>query len=376
MKKILILYAAYGGGHFSAAKSLKEYIDNNFNDVETNIVDCVKYINKALDKITTGAYKQMAKKAPWAWKKVYYQSEKGALSKISNSSNRLMAKKLIHLFEEEKPDLVISTHPFGTQMTGYLKRKHKYNCKLATILTDFAPHDQWLVESEYCDYFFVSHDGMKKSLIQDFKIDSSKIFVTGIPLSNRFLQDFNNEEIYNSFDLKPNKKTILFFGGGEFGLGKNRTVEILKALTNHLDQYQIVAISGKNPKMNTAFKELASELPDSSSLKIYDFINNVPEIMHISNLVVTKPGGLTVTESLASELPILIINPIPGQEEENAEFLEQSGAAIWLRHNDSPELVVENLLNSEDKLSDMKEKASNLAHIHSTQNICNILLQN
>ena len=376
MKKILILYAAYGGGHFSAAKSLKEYIDNNFNDVETNIVDCVKYINKALDKITTGAYKQMAKKAPWAWKKVYYQSEKGALSKISNSSNRLMAKKLIHLFEEEKPDLVISTHPFGTQMTGYLKRKHKYNCKLATILTDFAPHDQWLVESEYCDYFFVSHDGMKKSLIQDFKIDSSKIFVTGIPLSNRFLQDFNNEEIYNSFDLKPNKKTILFFGGGEFGLGKNRTVEILKALTNHLDQYQIVAISGKNPKMNTAFKELASELSDSSSLKIYDFINNVPEIMHISNLVVTKPGGLTVTESLASELPILIINPIPGQEEENAEFLEQSGAAIWLRPNDSPELVVENLLNSEDKLSDMKEKASNLAHIHSTQNICNILLQN
>ncbi len=376
MKKILILYAAYGGGHFSAAKSLKEYIDNNFNDVETNIVDCVKYINKALDKITTGAYKQMAKKAPWAWKKVYYQSEKGALSKISNSSNRLMAKKLIHLFEEEKPDLVISTHPFGTQMTGYLKRKHKYNCKLATILTDFAPHDQWLVESEYGDYFFVSHDGMKKSLIQDFKIDSSKIFVTGIPLSNRFLQDFNNEEIYNSFDLKPNKKTILFFGGGEFGLGKNRTVEILKALTNHLDQYQIVAISGKNPKMNTAFKELASELSDSSSLKIYDFINNVPEIMHISNLVVTKPGGLTVTESLASELPILIINPIPGQEEENAEFLEQSGAAIWLRPNDSPELVVENLLNSEDKLSDMKEKASNLAHIHSTQNICNILLQN
>ena len=376
MKKILILYAAYGGGHFSAAKSLKEYIDNNSNDVETNIVDCVKYINKALDKITTGAYKQMAKKAPWAWKKVYYQSEKGALSKISNSSNRLMAKKLIHLFEEEKPDLVISTHPFGTQMTGYLKRKHKYNCKLATILTDFAPHDQWLVESEYGDYFFVSHDGMKKSLIQDFKIDSSKIFVTGIPLSNRFLQDFNNEEIYNSFDLKPNKKTILFFGGGEFGLGKNRTVEILKALTNHLDQYQIVAISGKNPKMNTAFKELASELSDSSSLKIYDFINNVPEIMHISNLVVTKPGGLTVTESLASELPILIINPIPGQEEENAEFLEQSGAAIWLRPNDSPELVVENLLNSEDKLSDMKEKASNLAHIHSTQNICNILLQN
>ena len=376
MKKILILYAAYGGGHLSAAKSLKEYIDNNFNGVETNLIDCIEYINKALNKITTGAYKKIAIKAPWAWKHVYYHSEKGALSKISSTTNKLIARKLFSLFKDYNPNLVISTHPFATQMTSYLKRKGKINCKLATILTDFAPHDQWLVGNEFGDYFFVAHDGMKDSLINNFNISYEKIYTTGIPISNKFSLYLNSDEIYKSFELDSSKKTILFFGGGEFGLGKNKTVEILQTLTNYLDTYQIIEVSGKNQKMNAAFKELASELKDSKSFKIYDFINHVPELMSISDLVVTKPGGLTISESLASHLPILIINPIPGQEEENARFLEQSGVAIWLKKNDSPEIIIKNLLNSEYKLSDMKEKTYKLAHANSTKNICEILLNN
>ena len=374
MKKILILYAAYGGGHLSAAKSLKNYIDNNYTDIETTMIDCIKYINKALDKVTTGAYKQMAKKAPWVWKKVYFNSEKGLLGKFSNGTNKLMAKKLFHLFEEHNPDLVISTHPFATQMTSYLKKKQKINCTLATVLTDFAPHDQWLVGNTYGNYFFVSHDGMKNSLINDFNIPSEKIFTTGIPLSEKFLENFNKQEIYDFFELDPSKKTILFFGGGEFGLGKSKTVEILKSLTNYLHEYQIIAISGRNQKMNDAFKDIANELNNPNGLKIFDFIDKVPEAMKISNLVITKPGGLTVTESLASNLPILIINPIPGQEEQNAEFLVQANVATWLKKSDNTSEVIENLLNSPDKLITMAENTKKLAHLDSTKNICQILL--
>lgn len=373
MKKILILYAAYGGGHLSAAKSLKNYIDKNYQNVETNLVDCMKYINKPIEKITTGAYKEMAKKAPWVWKKVYYNSEKGLLGKFSSTTNKFMSHKLLHLFEDYKPDLVISTHPFGTQMTEYLKKKNKVNCKLATILTDFAPHDQWLVGNEYGDYYFVSHEKMKESLIKDFRVDESKVYATGIPLSERFSQKFDSNEIYNLFELDKNKKTILFFGGGEFGLGKEKTVAILKTLTNHLDKYQIIAVSGRNPKMNTAFKNLANELGNPSSLKIFDYITNVPEAMHISDLVITKPGGLTTTESLASHLPILVINPIPGQEEENAEFLVQAGVAIWLKSSDNSDEVITKLLNSPNKLEEMRNNTEKLAHIDSTKNICEIL---
>ena len=108
-------------------------------------------------------------------------------------------------------------------------------------------------------------------------------------------------------------------------------------------------------------------------VRVLGFTDKVPELMNISCLVVSKPGGLTTTETLASNLPMIIINPIPGQEEENAEFLEQSGVAVWLRKNDSPDIVISNLLNSENLLESMKEKTHNLAHIDSTKNICEIL---
>ena len=123
MKKILIFYASYGGGHLSAANSLKQYIDENFKDCETKLVDCMLYVNRPINKISTVAYKEMAKKFPWAWGEVYSHSQKGPLAHISNTSNKLMAKKLLNLLDEFKPDAVISTHPFGSQMVSYLKIK-------------------------------------------------------------------------------------------------------------------------------------------------------------------------------------------------------------------------------------------------------------
>lgn len=211
MKKVLIFYASYGGGHFSAAKSIKQYIDENYEDVETQMIDCVKYINKALDKVTTAAYREMAKKAPWAWEKVYYKSENGLLAKVSTTSNKIMAVKIARLFRELQPDIVISTHPFGSQMTSYLKKKGKTNCKLATIMTDFAPHDQWLIGSEFVDYYFVSNDNMKELIVKNNNISPDKIYVTGIPISKRFLENYNRDEIMKDFGLASNKKTILFF---------------------------------------------------------------------------------------------------------------------------------------------------------------------
>lgn len=373
MKKVLVFYATYGGGHLSAAKSIKQYIDENFTNVETEIIDCVKYVNKVLNSITTAAYREMAKKAPWAWKKVYYNSNKGILSKISTSSNKMMASKISKLFNEFKPDLVISTHPFSSQMTSYLKEKGKTSCKLATVMTDFAPHDQWLVGNEFVDFYFVSNDVMKKSMV-DSNIDENKIFVTGIPISNRFFQSYSREETFEFFNLSPNKKTVLFFGGGEFGLGKEKTVQILRSLAGSSFDIQVIAIAGKNQKMKEEFEKVVTEFNKSDCIKVLPFTDKVPELMSISDLVITKPGGLTTSESLASHLPIVVINPIPGQEEENAEFLENSGAAIWLKNNSSPEEVFNSIFGNNDKLSTMKENAIKLAKETSTKDICEILL--
>lgn len=311
MKKVLIFYASYGGGHLSAAKSIKQYIDKNYKDVETKMVDCVKYVDKVFEKLTTGAYKEMAKKAPWAWKKVYNNAQQGFLGKVSNDANKLMSIKIANLFEEFKPDIVISTHPFSSQMTTILKKKGKTNCILATIMTDFAPHDQWLVNPEYVDYFFVSNDNMKSMIAEENNIDKDKIYVTGIPVSERFLENFDKEKLYKAFELSQDKKTILFFGGGEYGLGKNNTVAILHSLAKSPFNIQVIAIAGKNEKMKESFEKIVEENNKKDTIKVLSFTDKVPELMAISDLVITKPGGLTVSESLVSGLPLLIINPIP-----------------------------------------------------------------
>lgn len=374
MKKILIFYGSYGGGHLSAAKSIREYIENNFEDTQIEMVDCVEYVNKAFNKVTTKAYEEFAKKAPEIWGFLYKNSEKGIISKLSSDSNKLMALKLEKLLQDFNPDYVISTHPFSSQMCAYLKKKNKVAFKLATIMTDYAPHEQWMVYPEYVDYFFVAHFGMKEALMAK-GIDPNKIFATGIPISNRFLEHYNKNEILSEFGLNHNKKTILFFAGGEFGLGKSTTIDILKSLAVDFENLQIVAIAGKNKNMKEHFEEIAGNISSGNLIKVLAYTNKVPELMSVSDLVVTKPGGLTTTESLASGLPIIVINPIPGQEEENAEFLENSGAAIWIRKDDNVKEKLSYIFSNPEKMKDMKIKAKLLAKKHSTKDICETILK-
>ena len=372
--KVIIFYASYGGGHLNAAKSIQECILNNYKEIDVELIDCMKYVNITIEKITTAAYRGMAKKAPWAWWRIYADSQKGPLAHITSRSNKIMAIKLLKLLREKNPDLIISTHPFGSQMCSYLKRKNKIHAKIATIMTDFAPHDQWLVGSDFTDYFFVAHKKMKDYLISK-NIDERKIFDTGIPISNRFLVDYDKNSILKELEFHDNKKAILFFGGGEFGLGKTRTVEIFECFVKLFKNTQIIAISGKNEKMRNAFEKIVKENNRTDSIRVFEYTKQVPEFMSISDLVVTKPGGLTTSESLASNLPMVVINPIPGQEEENAEFLEENGIAIWIKKNDDPYKKLENLFVDEKKLADMKENTKKLARKYSTQNICDILLK-
>ena len=363
------------GGHLSAAKSIREYIEKNYQDVQIQMVDCVEYINKVFNKVTTKAYSKLAKSAPWAWGFVYKKAEHGPIARISNDSNKLMSIKLNKLLKSFNPDFVISTHPFSSQMCAYLKKKHKANFKLATVMTDYAPHDQWLLYHNEVNLFFVAHSGMKDSLIAK-GIDKSKIYTTGIPLSNRFLQHYNKKETLKSFNLKPDKKTVLFFAGGEYGLGKNKTFKILKTLAEDFPNIQIVAISGKNKDMKEKFINLVQNTNREDSIKILDYTNMVPELMSISDLVITKPGGLTTTESLASGLPIIIINPIPGQEEQNAEFLQKKGVAVWIKKNDNVDKILNDILGNIEKMQEMKIRARLLAKKNSTQNICDIIFKN
>ena len=137
----------------------------------------------------------------------------------------------------------------------------------------------------------------------------------------------------------------------------------------------MIAIAGKNEKMKQHFESIVKEFKREKDIKVLPFTDKVPELMAISDLVITKPGGLTITESLASGLPIIIVSPIPGQEEENAEFLEEKGIAVWIRKHDNPQTILGLLLNNKEKLEQMKQNTNLLANKNSTGDICEILLQ-
>lgn len=329
MKKIMISYAAYGGGHLSAAKNLKEFIEKNYPDYEVFLFDCMKYINRVIDKVCGSTYSKITTDIPWFWGKIYYHTQEPIFEKILSLSNKLLSYKLGRLLRESNPDIIISTHFFVSHMCAILKQKGKIQSTLATVITDFGedPYNEWTSNHEFIDYIFVAQKEIKKKLIEK-GVQESKIFDTGIPISDKFLKPYHKKQILDELGFKEQKKTVLFFGGGEMGLGKSRTLPIFECLVKNFPTIQIIAISGKNESLKNSFEKIVAENPKNQKVKILGFTDKVAEFMAVSDLVITKPGGLTSTEALVSNLPILAINPIPRSRRRKCKFLRTK----WCRY--------------------------------------------
>ena len=373
MKKVLVLYGTYGGGHLSAAKAIKKEIEERYDNVDCMMIDCIEYIDKYFNKATTLLYKELAKKAPLLWKTTYDIAKKGIAARINTDNNKLMSYKLLKLIKEYEPDLIVNTHPFGSTMCGYLKKQEKIDMRIATILTDFHIHPQWLVYGDYIDYFFVSNNQMREDMIEA-GIDSGKITVSGIPVNEKFLEKFDRNKICEKIGLDPEKEIVLFFAGGEFGLGRSVTLKVFETLIELSPDLQVVAISGRNPKMYGVFNNIVEKEGASKRIKVLEFTDKVPELMSISKFVITKAGGLTLTESLTSNLPIIIINPIPGQEEENAQFLVDSNVAILIKDSDNISRTMKYLFKA-DKIENMGKSIDILSKPDSTKYICDYVLK-
>ena len=372
---ILLFYASYGSGHLSAATAIEQYIRENYPDAKTLKIDCVEYINKSINKISTSAYKSIILKTPMLWGQVYKLLKNDTILDITQFSNRFMAKKIFTLFEDFEPDLVISCHPLGGQITSFLKSHKKTNCKLATVMTDFASHKQWLIGKDYTDYFFVSNIEMKTSLISE-GIYPNKIYVSGIPISPNFYKNYDKENIYKSLNIAKNKKNIIFFGGGSLGLSSSSNIQaILTSLLQATDEsHQIIIISGKNQKLYNDFQKTINNTYHKSQIKLIDFTTELPELLPITSFVITKPGGLTITECISTNVPIILINPIPGQEKENAQYIADNKMGIWIKASKPTSEYFQEIFNDTKLIEEIKENQKKYSHINSTKNICDILI--
>jgi len=240
------------------------------------------------------------------------------------------------------------------------KRRNLLKGKLINVVTDFRVHSFWYAPG--ADYYLVAGELAQTDLIKK-GVPKDKIKVTGIPIDAKFAQALDKEAIRKELGLE-NIFTILISGGG-FGVGPYQ--ELIKGFSDSNSNIQLLVVCGKNDKLHNDLSQIS--IKDTLKLKLYHFVDNMDELMAASDCIISKSGGLTSSESMARNLPIIILRPIPGQESGNADYLEASGAGI-IAHN--PEEAVKaalSLANSTDELARKKENIQRIARPESTKEI-------
>lgn len=361
--RCMIFSVSAGGGHGHAANALKEYILSKEPFSEIKILDTIKEISPVLDTVIIGSYLKTIQYTPAIFGKLYNytEDEDGLTSYISSKFNQLMSIEVHDKIKDFNPDIVIATHPFAADMLGYLKRKNYISIPTIVILTDYASHSSWIHDG--IDHYIVSNDDMKKEIsLKGININS--IHTLGIPISPAFFTKFDRDVTLQELNLNPEKKTILIMGGS---LGMGNISELFKELSKSDLDAQIIVIAGKNKNLYDELLELSKDsiLPSV----IIGYTNNVNKLMQASDLLLTKPGGLTITESLASELPMGIFSPLPGQEIKNKEFLLRHNLAIDI--DDDPNFInnINYILLNEHLLNTMKNNTKRFAKPTSTRDI-------
>lgn len=348
---VLILSVAAGGGHIHAAEAIKRYILLNDSKSNVQVVDTLKYINPLIDKVVIGSYLQTIKITPSLFGKLYTLSEnEDGLATVSNKVNELFALKLLPLLKDLKPDLLVCTHPFPAEMVSTLKSKHKVDIPMVCTLTDFAPHNLWIQPGT--DAYVVSNSDMIEEMIAR-GVPRDSIYDLGIPVTPEFLTKYDRTETLKELNLNLNKTTILIMGGS-LGIGKieNLYEELIKV--SH--DIQIIIITGNNKKLYSILSKLQESSPKET--RILGYTKEVNKYMQCCDLLLTKPGGLTITEALVCKIPMAIFSPIPGQEEKNAEFLVKHNLAINMGDGRECKRMIQDLLSNPRKIMEMKSCCS------------------
>lgn len=369
---ILILSASTGGGHMRASKAIEGYMTQQNKDINVKIVDSLLYISPILNKTITGGYVYLATKTPRLYGKLYDLTNKEhKLANFVTRVNNIFANKLLPLIEDFKPDVIITTHPFPTEMVSRLKYKKEINIPLICIMTDYAPHKAWI--NEKVDAYIVANDDMVGKMVSE-GVDLKCIYPYGIPVDEVFFEEKEKQLVLEELGLNGNLPTILMMAGS---FGVNNVFDVYKNIVDIDLEFQIILVTGRNQKLYNHFEDVIGN--GCKKTKLIYFTNEINKFMQASDIIITKPGGLTVTEALACNIPMAVFDAIPGQEEENAEFLLKHNMAVRIKDGDSCRKAIVDLLNDENKLENMKEACKSFGKNDSTKNIfllINELLEN
>jgi processive 1,2-diacylglycerol beta-glucosyltransferase len=371
-KKVLVLSASAGAGHVRAAQAVVRAFNKLGAAEEIMHIDTLEYTNKLFRNLYSKAYIDILGKAPEVLGWLYDQWDRP----WHNERQRIAFDKLntgpfIKMLKKTAADLVVCTHFLPAEIISYLKAKEKISCRQAIVVTDLDVHAMWLCRHH--EQYFVALDETSEHLAR-LGIPRENLTVSGIPIDPVFAEAKDKHAMRAKHGLDPNRVTIIVSAGG-FGVGPIE--HIMTSLLEMRHPAQVLAMCGRNEELLEQVSAIASGAGAESNVRIHPigYTTEMDEYMAASDLVIGKPGGLTMSEALAKGLVFVIVNPIPGQEERNADHLLEEGAAI--RCNNLPVLAykIDRLLDDPARFASLRANALQLARPRAAFTIVERLLE-
>jgi processive 1,2-diacylglycerol beta-glucosyltransferase len=366
-KRVMILSTSAGAGHKSAAASLEKVFQSSPLVERVVNHDALELTNPAYRAFYSDLYLRLVKDNPVLVGWWYDTSdEPGRTDSMRLALDRLNAEPLVRLIEEEQPHITVCTHFMPAGVVAQLIAAGRLDTQLSIVTTDFDFHSMWL--SSHFHRYFVALEETKEHLCA-VGLPEGRVTVSGVPVDPAFAEPLDRDALLARYKLRGDRP-ILLASAGAVGGGPARAVAGQLLRLRH--DAQFVMVCGRNEELRGELAELTAS--QSERFRILGFTDEMPSLMRVATLFIGKPGGLTASECLAAELPMMIIEPIPGQEERNSDHLLEEGVA--LRCNQMPTLAwkIDRLLDDPGRIERMRESARRIGRADSAQTIVETLL--
>ena len=372
--KVMILSVTAGFGHHATAKAVGDMLKSQGADVCT--LDVYEYINRIVKSTIDKGYLFSSKHTKELYRLVYALAENHGSSyfttpiSILNIVNALGASKFARIITDFNPDVLVCTHVFAAQLINEIKKRGLLSTRTIGIITDYTIHPYW-ENVPYIDYIVTAsellhHRSLKRGITAD------RLLHFGIPIHPKFSKAISREAACKELGIDANRPTILMMGGS---MGYSNHKKIIQSLLTIGMDFQMLVVCGNNKKQYKNLIETLDEYNGKASIYPYGFVTNVEVMMSASDCIITKPGGLTVSEALAKNLPMILVNPIPGHEERNVEFLLNNGISLYVTKTFPVDEAVYHLFNSPARLESIRKTMNEVAHPNATKQLCDFIMQ-
>jgi processive 1,2-diacylglycerol beta-glucosyltransferase len=367
--KIDIIHATAGEGHRKIAMAVQDGLSRfGPGNLQVRLLNCLDYTQSAFQKTYAPFYYWSVRHAPNLWGRSYEALDHAwvyqLIRPLRSLTNTLYAKRLLEDIIKNQPDVIVSTHFLPPEILGRAKKKGLIRSKMITVVTDFYPHTFWV--NPGTDHYWVMADETKQDLVRR-GVPARMITAGGIPILPTFQPKGRKLDVLKKYNLEENRFTILLTSGS-FGLGPQEA--ILEELKAFKDKVQCFVVCANNKELKSILESKTYPFP----VKIFGFIDFMPDLMEASDLMVAKSGGSTTSEALTKGVIMVVMAPIPGQETRNVKLLKIRDAAYFL--NDPREIrgIVQSISEDPSTLQKKRDAIKCLAKPDASEDFVKMIL--